>query len=470
LPWKWAVFERWGVGVLRLRSGQVETLWDELLPVEARELPEDLAGIDAFLRDGALLEPIADHWEREALVRGRPAIAMETYVRLMVIKQSGWGYETLAREVSDSLHLRRFCLIGLSGRVPDESTIRKLTRRLGPEVGGRADARADREGCARAPLPRAGGEGRLDGRGGRHPLPDRRRAGAPRCAGAGARGPRASGEAARGGGTRVRDRSRSIGPGGAPDRTHAQTPQRRGEIGGDAPQRAGRPADPPLAHGGQAARRARRAARGRGAQAKLRAARQLEQLADRCERLAEQIAKRARGEKIENRLVSIADPDARPIRKGKLGKPTEFGYVQQLCELTENTGPAARGLILPPQTAPANPGENTLLPDTVAELDSLGLRPREVALDGGFGDQLSAQQFTDIQPQRIFVAGRSEPGSRRTRRRLARYRVGMEGRISHLKRRYGLRRSRLKGHQGQQIWSGWAVLAYNLDTLAVRAG
>jgi hypothetical protein len=46
----------------------------------------------------------------------------------------------------------------------------------------------------------------------------------------------------------------------------------------------------------------------------------------------------------------------------------------------------------------------------------------------------------------------------------------MKGRISHLKRRYGLGRSRLKGHQGQQIWSGWAVLAYNLDTLAVRPG
>jgi transposase, IS5 family len=56
---------------------------------------------------------------------------METYVRLMVVKQrTGWGYETLVREVSDSLHLRRFCLIALGARVPDESTVRKLTRRL----------------------------------------------------------------------------------------------------------------------------------------------------------------------------------------------------------------------------------------------------------------------------------------------------------------------------------------------------
>jgi hypothetical protein len=32
------------------------------------------------------------------------------------------------------LHLRRFCLIALTERLPDESTIRKLRRRLGPGV------------------------------------------------------------------------------------------------------------------------------------------------------------------------------------------------------------------------------------------------------------------------------------------------------------------------------------------------
>ena len=36
--------------------------------------------------------------------------------------------------ISDSLHLRRFCLIALDQRVPDESTVRKLARRLGPVV------------------------------------------------------------------------------------------------------------------------------------------------------------------------------------------------------------------------------------------------------------------------------------------------------------------------------------------------
>ena len=36
--------------------------------------------------------------------------------------------------LDDSLHLRRFCLIGIDQRVPDESTVRKLTRRLGVGV------------------------------------------------------------------------------------------------------------------------------------------------------------------------------------------------------------------------------------------------------------------------------------------------------------------------------------------------
>lgn len=70
----------------------------------------------------------------------------------------------------------------------------------------------------------------------------------------------------------------------------------------------------------------------------------------------------------------------------------------------------------------------------------------------------------------MFVSGREEPGSRKTRKRLARYRTGAEGRISHLKRSYGLRRARLKGFEGQRVWTGWAILTYNLDTLAVQSG
>jgi IS5 family transposase len=213
---------------------------------------------------------------------------------------------------------------------------------------------------------------------------------------------------------------------------------------------------------------ARRRARGRGAGAKLRQVERLQTFIERAERVTEQIRKRMREEPISDRLVSIFDPDARPIRKGKLGKPNEFGFVAQICEVTENTRPGARGFILPASIKLGSPKENTLLPDTLDELDQLGLRPREVALDGGFERRVTADALQQLSPERVFIAGRQQPGSRRTQRRLGRYRTGAEGRISHLKRSYGMRRTRLKDSHGMQTWTGWSILTYNLDTLAIR--
>jgi transposase, IS5 family len=86
--------------MLRLAGGQVESLFDELLPVEVRELPEDLAVLDRLLGDRLLLAPIERAWEQTARDHGRPTIPMTSFMRLMVIKQrTGWGYETLVREV-----------------------------------------------------------------------------------------------------------------------------------------------------------------------------------------------------------------------------------------------------------------------------------------------------------------------------------------------------------------------------------
>jgi IS5 family transposase len=269
---------------------------------------------------------------------------------------------------------------------------------------------------------------------------------------------------------RVRDRSRAVG------RTLRALTRTIGRRSGEAKTEVlrltvttGKLLERSVGESRRLAAAARRRARGRGAQAKLAATAKLELLADRCEKVAGQISKRVAGEPIHDRLVSLSDADARPIRKGKLGKPNEFGYVTQLAEVTENTRRGARGLILPAATAPGNPGEDKLLPDTVAELERLGLSPREVALDGGFHTGPTSEALSALSPERVFISGRHQPGSRRTQRRLARYRTGCEGRISHLKRRYGLDRSRLKGKQGQQIWTGWAILAYNADTLAIRA-
>src|SRR3989442_14208516 len=128
--------------MLTLLADQPECLWDDVLPVEVKELPGDLAALDGLLSDHELLWPLVERWRREfeqtgraVLTEGRPTIGLETYVRLMVLKQRyRWGYRTLQAEVSDSIHLRRFCRISLTERVPDESTVRKLTRRIGAET------------------------------------------------------------------------------------------------------------------------------------------------------------------------------------------------------------------------------------------------------------------------------------------------------------------------------------------------
>ena len=84
--------------MLTLVGGQVECLWDEVLPVEVRELPEDLARLDRVLADEMLLFPIAQAWQETARERGAPSIAMVTFVRLMVVKhrtgcpQTNCGY------------------------------------------------------------------------------------------------------------------------------------------------------------------------------------------------------------------------------------------------------------------------------------------------------------------------------------------------------------------------------------------
>jgi IS5 family transposase len=462
--------------MLRLVAAQAETLWDEALPVEVRQLPVDLAALDGLLCDPQLLAPFVEHWQREAQLsgvsaagHGRPTLAIETYVRLMVLKHRyGWGYRSLVAEVSDSIHLRRFCRIALCERVPDESTVRKLTRRIGPETVNELTRTlietAVRERRFRARAVRIDStviEADI-----RYPTDAGLAAHGVKAL---AREGRKLASTLRESKARVRDRSRSMG---RRLRAITRTIRRRsGEAKAEVLALTAQTGEL-LEHSVKEARRlaatARFKARGRGAQAKLRPAAKLDELADRCQRVARQIKQRVRGEKICDRLISLSDPDARPIRKGKLGKPNEFGYVAQIAEITPNTKRGARGLILPAASLPGNPGENQLLPQTVTELQRLGLSPKEVALDGGFAVGPTSEQLEDLQPERVFISGRQQPGSRRTQRRMQRYRTGAEGRISHLKRGYGMRRSRLKGDQGQKTWTGWGILTYNLDTLTIQ--
>jgi IS5 family transposase len=67
---------------------------------------------------------------------------MEVYLRLMFLKfRYRLGYESLCREVTDSISWRRFARIPLDGRVPHPTTLMKITTRCGePAVAGLNEA------------------------------------------------------------------------------------------------------------------------------------------------------------------------------------------------------------------------------------------------------------------------------------------------------------------------------------------
>jgi IS5 family transposase len=463
--------------VLRTDAGEPDSLFDLVLPEPLREMPADLAAIDELLRDDKMLAPFRTHWDEEVRAGrigsarwGRPTIPMATYVRLMVLKHRyRWGYETLVREVSDSLHLRRFCGIALHEDAPHESTVRKLTRRLGHEPV---------DELIRVLIEKATSERRMRLRAMRsdstvleadirYPTDINLVGDAVRAL---ARVADQVRTAMPGLTARVRDRGRAIGK---RVRALGRTLQRRT---GQAHSEVERLTTESAVHLHAAIREARRmlteALRHlrelgeEATRAQLRAVVELAQFVARAERVAEQVRQRFTSQPIKDRLVSIFDIHARPIRKGKLGTPTQFGYVLPVTELTTSTRRGARGLLLPPTIHVGNAHENELLPDTVEELCKLDVSLREAAFDGGFADQATRTAMADTGAEVFIVGSRTNSGSRQHQRRLARYRVGCEGRIAHLKREFSGRRSRLKGHAGAWAWASWTFLSYNLSTLA----
>jgi len=262
---------------------------------------------------------------RLVLSEGRPTIAMETYVRLMVLKaRYRWGYRVLLAEVSDSIHLRRFYRISPGERVPDESTVRQLTRRIGAETVNEL-TRSLIETALRQKRfrPRAV---RIDSTvveaDVRYPTDADLASHGVKVLAREAKKVAALVKERK---ARVRDRSRSMGRKlRALTRTiRRRTVEAKAEVLALTEQ-TGELLERSVKEARKLAAVAKRRAVGRGAVAKRKAATQLEELADLCEKVASQIRQRVAGQPITDRLVSLADPGARPIRKGKLGSPTSL--------------------------------------------------------------------------------------------------------------------------------------------------
>jgi IS5 family transposase len=126
------VLSQLGVVVVLRVAGPAVTAWDELLPEQARRLPEELARIDAYLDDERFITPWRALFDQRL---GRPSVPVATLLRLLYLKHRyQLGYESLCAEVADSIGWRRFCRIPLDQPVPHSTTLVKLVRRAGPEV------------------------------------------------------------------------------------------------------------------------------------------------------------------------------------------------------------------------------------------------------------------------------------------------------------------------------------------------
>jgi transposase, IS5 family len=109
--------------------GDQPSLFEAVLPEELLRLPVELERVDRLLDDPAFFAPFVPFFDPRL---GRPSTPMETYLRLTFLKFCyRLGYESLCREVSDSITWRRFCRIPLEGPVPHPTTLMKLTTRCG---------------------------------------------------------------------------------------------------------------------------------------------------------------------------------------------------------------------------------------------------------------------------------------------------------------------------------------------------
>ncbi len=446
--------------MLRLRDRQT-TLWDPLLPPGAKVLSDELAAVDALLDDDRFLAPFVERFNTRI---GRPTIPIETYLRLMYLKHRyQLGYETVVSEVADSLSWRRFCRLALDADVPHSTTLLKLTRRFGPAVEDQLNAAVLTTAVQRKLL--RGRRLRVDctvtEADVRYPTDSGLCAHSVSRLGRAVAQVKAVGLAV---GTRFRNRMRTVNrvmrrlalglrrPGSLAH-TLKQTGELRKLVGA-----AARQARRVLGH---AKKRARRAGK-RGQRATARLAREIE-LADR---VAEQTRRRLAGEtNIADRLVSLCDLEARPIRRGSLRKPTEFGYKLALGDTPE-------GFVVAHDVHIGAVLDTDTLEPVLRQAKAMGMHIRTVLADRGFGNEIADQVLAaaNLLDNVIPRVGRADPreSTRRWRRRY-RFRAGIEGRISALKRGYGIRRSRLKGHAGVRIWVGFGILANNLDRMAALA-
>lgn len=449
--------------------GDQPTLWESLLPPEALVMPAELERVDRVLDDDRFFAAYASFFHATL---GRPSIPIETYLRLMFLKyRYRLGFETLCREVTDSITWQRFCRIPLGGRVPHPTTLMKITTRCGEAAIGELNeallAKAHEARVLKTNRLRA--DTTVVEANVAYPSDSSLLAkGVARMARSVTK-LKAAGLATR---TRFANRTRSVQKRARSidanlrrrnDDKMAAVRRINGELVGIA-ERAVRQAE-----------RVVRNARRKLASSSARSGRvcaeinRLEQLAERTRKIAEQCRQRLAGTTPDGatRVVSLHDPDARPIVKGRLGRPVEFGYKAQIVDNED-------GIIVDHTIEQGNPLDAAqLVPAIERVTHRTGHAPRAVTADRGYGDHSveDGLRALGVRYPAIPTKGKPNPSrrqieQRRAFRKLVRWRTGSEGRINCAKRDFGLARTRYTGIDGARPWCGHGIFNHNLIKIA----
>jgi IS5 family transposase len=451
--------------------GDQATLWETILPAAALGMPEELERVDRLLDDPRFFGPYRDFFHDRL---GRPSIPIESYLRLMFLKyRYRLGFEPLCREVQDSITWQRFCRIPLGDKVPHPTTLMKITTRCGAAaIDGLNDALLSKAAEAKVlKTNRVRADTTVVEANVAYPVDSSVLAkGVARVAKL-ARRAQAHGLATR---TVVRDRTRSVY---RRARDVVNTLRQRG----DERRARVRRLNAELAAIGRAAvRDARRVVTnakrqlhrlGHGAAGRQRAiVEDLEALADRLERVASQTRERV----VEGvtpagatRVVSLHDPDARPITKGRLGRPVEFGYKAQIVDNED-------GVIVDHNIEVGNPPDAPMLVPAIERVTRrAGRVPDVVTADRGYGEASVEDALRGRGVRHVVLPRKGTPNAARREieqrpafRKQVKWRTGCEGRISCTKRDFGLARTRQSGIEGARTWCGHGIFAHNLVKIA----
>jgi len=457
--------------MLRLYNEQPD-LWEATLPPELRGLPPELAAMDEILKDETFLAPFEEALNQKvkedvfSWFEGRPSTFMSSYVRLMVLKfRRRWSYEDLLMSVNESVFLRRFCGYSISDRLPHDTTLIKLTGRLGEDFVKKLNEAVVEEAQERKIT--RGRRMRLDttatGANICYPTDTGLLGDGIRVIGRLVKKIKKTGQAKavtyRNRWNNAKNILRKLG----------QNLKTRGRA---AAKSSARKAKEKLVGMAKSVHRQANKVHGKikGAKDKFtqKLAQSLALYLALLQRIIEQSEKVLAGQThLPDRLVSIFDPQARPIQRGKLFPKTEFGY-KALFQESEG------GIISGYDVFIGNPSDTGLLENAVdTHRDRFGHYPDELATDRGFRDQETNDRLLKhIDRISIPARGYNKDPAQKSRqktkwfRRLQRWRAGGEATGSLLKRCYGWGRSRVRGLKKTTAWIGYGALAFNLWRIA----